>query len=65
MNNFAAFFFQDWQASYELSEATGLTLINNVAAGSERVGFHLDGEACDASDENAYSGMAFISLAFW
>jgi len=59
------FLLQDWQASFELSGATGLTLIDNVAAGSERVGFHTNGEACGASDDNAFSGMGLIFSLYW
>ena len=55
------FFRQDWQASFELSEANrGYTLIGNVAAGSERVGFHIDGESCSSIDESGFSGKKFL-----
>nr|XP_026695327.1 fibrocystin-L-like [Ciona intestinalis] len=46
----------DWQAAFQLSEATDVVVVNNTAAGSERIGFHVDGEACDAGDENAWMG---------
>ena len=31
-----------------------------MAAGSERLGFHLDGEACDAAEDNAFSGSLLL-----
>uniref|UniRef100_H2YFZ9 G8 domain-containing protein n=1 Tax=Ciona savignyi TaxID=51511 RepID=H2YFZ9_CIOSA len=46
----------DWHAAFRLEEATNLTLVNNTAAGSERIGFHVDGEACDAGMENPWWG---------
>jgi len=49
-------FLKDWQANFEISEATNLILKDNVAAGGERLCFHMDGEACDAPDETAWSG---------
>ena len=47
---------KDWHACFEISQAENLTLEGNVAAGSERLGFHTDGEACGASEENAWKG---------
>ncbi|CAK8682966.1 unnamed protein product [Clavelina lepadiformis] len=49
--------FVDWHASFEVAEASSLIMKGNVAAGSERRGFHIDGEACDApEDDNAWTG---------
>uniref|UniRef100_H2YQB4 Polycystic kidney and hepatic disease 1 (autosomal recessive)-like 1 n=1 Tax=Ciona savignyi TaxID=51511 RepID=H2YQB4_CIOSA len=55
-NRFELENYRDWHAAFELAEATDLVLVNNTAAGSERIGFHVDGEACDAGLENAWSG---------
>ena len=35
-----------WQASFEVNLAEDIVLQNNSAAGSEKIGFHLDGENC-------------------
>ncbi|CAK8682976.1 unnamed protein product [Clavelina lepadiformis] len=49
--------YEDWHASFEVAEASSLIMKGNVAAGSERRGFHIDGEACDApEDDNAWTG---------
>ncbi|XP_076825620.1 fibrocystin-L-like isoform X2 [Clavelina lepadiformis] len=49
--------YMDWHASFEVAEASSLIMKGNVAAGSERRGFHIDGEACDApEDDNAWTG---------
>ena len=34
----------------------------NTAAGSERVGFHTDGEACDAAASSAWTGELYFDL---
>ncbi|CAK8674402.1 unnamed protein product [Clavelina lepadiformis] len=48
--------FKDWQASFEVAETTNLIMNGNTAAGSERLCFHFDGEACDAPLGNAWTG---------
>jgi len=56
--NLNSFLSQPWHASFQLSLANrGYTLIGNAAAGSERLGFHIDGESCDSVDEEGFSGM--------
>ena len=37
---------QLWHASFDISKASRITLRNNAAAGSERIGFHIRGESC-------------------
>jgi plastocyanin len=48
----------EWTANYQLVDATDFTLIGNVAAGGQRVGFHVRGEPCNPSnpDYKAWSG---------
>ena len=40
---------QDWHASFKLTEGTNITMIDNVAAGSERLGYHTNGVDCDSA----------------
>lgn len=41
---------QLWHASFDISKASRITLRNNVASGSERIGFHIRGESCYQND---------------
>ena len=47
-----------WNAGIEVEEATNPVLIDNVVAGSERVGFKIRGESCyaDPNPETDWSG---------
>ncbi|XP_019623376.1 PREDICTED: fibrocystin-L-like [Branchiostoma belcheri] len=45
----------DWTAAIEVFEATSIVLQGNVVAGSERVGFHIDGEVCSGGTAEAWS----------
>ena len=50
-------------ANFELSGAENVSLHGNVAAGGQRVGFHIKGEACDRSGNEAWtSNTAHSSL---
>lgn len=40
---------ENWYATYEVNFAFDVVMENNVAAGSERSGFRIDGESCDAT----------------
>ena len=37
----------EWNAGFELIHSTDVVLRGNVVAGSERAGYHVDGEPCD------------------
>ncbi|XP_078617899.1 fibrocystin-L-like [Branchiostoma floridae x Branchiostoma japonicum] len=45
----------DWTAAIEVFEATSIVLDGNVVAGSDRVGFHVDGEACSGGTTEAWT----------
>ncbi|XP_066278772.1 fibrocystin-L-like [Branchiostoma lanceolatum] len=45
----------DWTAAIEVFEASSVVLDGNVVAGSDRVGFHVDGEACSGGTAEAWS----------
>ena len=55
---------QLWHASFDISEASQITVKNNAAAGSERIGFHIRGESCyqDNSEERWDANTAHTSL---
>ena len=48
----------EWTANYQLTKAEEVTLHGNVAAGGQRIGFHVRGEPCNTSDPTykAWSG---------
>ncbi|XP_078699976.1 fibrocystin-L-like [Branchiostoma floridae x Branchiostoma belcheri] len=39
-----------WEAALEIMDATNIVLKDNVIAGAERIGVHLDGEPCPGAD---------------
>ncbi|XP_035685638.1 fibrocystin-L-like [Branchiostoma floridae] len=41
---------QKWEAALEIMDATNVVLTDNVIAGAERIGVHLDGEPCPGAD---------------
>ena len=41
----------EWTANYELASTFNLTLRDNVAAGGNKAGFHVNGDACTAEGE--------------
>ena len=55
-------FSQDWHACFKINEGRNITLINNVAAGSERLGFHTNGQNCDT--DNKWTGLYSFVVNF-
>eukprot|EP00058_Branchiostoma_floridae_P026715 XP_002612206.1 hypothetical protein BRAFLDRAFT_108902 [Branchiostoma floridae] len=49
---------EKWEAALEIMDATNIVLKDNVIAGAERVGVHLDGEPCPGVDNpvDSWSG---------
>lgn len=43
---------REWHASFELTKASRITLVNNAASGSERVGFKTRGKSCYGKNLN-------------
>lgn len=61
----------DWTANYELASTFNLTLRNNVAAGGNRAGFHVNGDYCTSegdalqvADNTAHSTLHGIHLGY-
>ena len=61
----------EWTANYELASTFNLTLRNNVAAGGNRAGFHVNGDACTSegatlqvADNTAHSTLHGIHLGY-
>ncbi|XP_066276424.1 fibrocystin-L-like [Branchiostoma lanceolatum] len=49
---------EKWEAALEIMDATNVVLKDNVIAGAERIGLHLDGEPCPGADNpvDSWSG---------
>ncbi|XP_078698697.1 fibrocystin-L-like isoform X2 [Branchiostoma floridae x Branchiostoma belcheri] len=49
---------EKWEAALEIMDATYIVLKDNVIAGAERIGLHLDGEPCPGADNpvDSWSG---------
>ena len=61
----------DWTANYELASTFNLTLRNNVAAGGNKAGFHVNGDYCTSdgdmlqvADNTAHSTLHGIHLGY-
>ena len=61
----------EWTANYELASTFNLTLRNNVAAGGNKAGFHVNGDACTSegntlqvADNTAHSTLHGIHLGY-
>ena len=61
----------DWTANYELASTFNLTLLDNVAAGGSRAGFHINGDSCDndgdaiqVADNIAHSTLHGVHLGY-
>ena len=51
---------REWHASFDLTKASRITLINNAASGSERVGFKTRGKSCYGKNPDERGGMVTL-----
>ena len=54
-----------FDASVEAAEATDVILKNNVISGCERVGYHMQGQACTTAPADLWSGNEVSSVLIY